>query len=250
MWFALSIVAGMAGEPGFDATYATYARVLDGAVDDRGRVDYARIVERRADLDAFLADVAAAPLAAMSPPEQTALWVNAYNALTLRVILDAGVPPSIRDIDAGKVWTTRTFVVGGQALTLDAIENQRLRPLGDPRVHAALVCAAKGCPPLAPRPFVAIDLDPALDAAVRRWVATTAWTPDRATNTVALSSIFDWYGEDFAAARQGDLAGVDGEPEAALWFLARYVSEADRRWLLSGRVSTSWQAYDWSLNRR
>lgn len=244
------VASALADEPGFDGSFTRYLQVIAGAVDDRGQVDYATIGARRRELDAFLRDVAAAPVGSMSKAEKTAFWVNAYNALTLAVILDAGVPASIQDIDGGKVWTTRSFAVGGETLTLDVLENQRLRPLGDARVHAALVCAAKGCPPLAQRPFVAADLDASLDAAARRWVATTAWAPDRAAGTVGLSMIFDWYGEDFAAGRQGDLQRVDGDAEAALWFLSRYVSPEDRAWLVSGSVTTTWKPYDWSLNRR
>lgn len=250
MLAGLAIGWALADEPGFDGSFARFGRVLAGAVDDRGQVDYGLIAARRAELDAFLLDVASAPVGTMSRSEKVALWLNAYNAITLRVVLDAGVPRSIRDIDGGKVWTTRSFAVGGETLTLDALENQRLRPLADPRFHAALVCAAKGCPPLSPRPFAAADLDASLDTAARRWVATTAWSPDRAAGTVGLSMIFDWYGDDFAAGRQGDLAKVDGEAEAALWFLSRYVSAEDRAWLVSGRVGTTWKAYDWSLNRR
>ena len=250
MFVWLAVGAALADEPGFDASFARFGRVLAGAVDDRGQVDYGVIAARRAELDGFLVDVAAAPVATLSRAEKTALWLNAYNAITLRVILDGGVPRSIQDLDGGKVWTTRRFTVGGETLTLDAIENQRLRPLGDPRFHAALVCAAKGCPPLSPRPFAASDLDAALDAAARRWVATTAYSADRAAGTVALSMIFDWYGEDFVAGRKGDLTKVDGDAEAALWFLSRYAPVEDAAWLVSGRVATTWKVYDWSLNRR
>ena len=79
------------------------------------------------------------------------------------------------------------------------------------------------------------------------WAATNAFRVDG--STVWLSRIFDWYGEDFAFEVRGDLPKVDGEPEAALWFLSRYVDDATRQKLVSGALTAGWMEYDWSLNR-
>lgn len=227
MWW---IPAGLASEPGIEA----YARVLRASVVEEGRVDYTEVAAHRADLDAARAAFAAAPTASAG------VWIDAYNAETLAVVLDGGLPASIRDLDGGRVWTTHRVVVAGASPTLDALEG-RLRALGDPRIHAALVCAARSCPPLAATPYAAAPLDAALDAAARRWVATTAATvtPER----VELSPIFQWYAQDFAAPGE--------TPEAAaVRFLARYAAGERGAWLRAGPREVRWGTYDWSLNRR
>lgn len=227
----------------YDHDHAALAVVLDGATDARG-VDYARIASRRASLDAWLADAREAPVATFSRDEAMAFWIDAYNAVTLAVVLDAGAIASIRDLDGGKVWTARRFRVGGQDLTLDAIENTVLRPMGDPRVHAALVCAARSCPPLPSTPARAAGLDGWLEAAARGWVATTAWKDGP---TVSLSPIFDWYGADFRV--DADVPGVDGHQEAALLFVAARVDPVVAARLRAG-PKVAWATYDWALNTR
>jgi tetratricopeptide (TPR) repeat protein len=231
----------------FDHTHATFDAFLDGAVAPDG-VRYDVLATRRPALAAYLEALATAPVASFAPDQQLAFWIDAYNALTLALVLDAMPLSSIRELDGGQVWTTRSFVVGGERLTLDAIERERVRPLGDGRVHAVLSCASRGCPPLSPDAVVASGLDAQLDAAAARWVASNAW--QSADGGVALSSIFDWYAADFAAYVQGDIPGVDGDAEAALWFLSRYADTATSARLRAGGAPVVWQEYDWSLNER
>lgn len=244
----LLAIAAHADGGSFDQSHAPFAAFLKGAVSDGG-VDYALLATRAATLDGYLAGLAEADLAAFSREEKIAFWVNAYNALTIDLMLDTGPPNSIRDLDGGKVWTTRAFPVAGERLTLDQIENQRARPLAaDGRIHAVLNCASKGCPPLPPAPIRASTLQAQLDEAARRWARTNAFRLDG--KAIALSSIFDWYGDDFARDAKGDLAGVDGDAERALWFLARFVDEPTRSVLTSGTLTATWSTYDWSLNRK
>ncbi|MEZ4241149.1 MAG: DUF547 domain-containing protein [Myxococcota bacterium] len=241
--------AALAGEPGFDHGHAAFAAVLDGAVSDAG-VDYGLIAKRRPQLDAYLAELADAPAADFTDPQRLALYVNAYNALTIATILDAGQPASIRDIDGGNVWDKRHFTVAGESVTLNDLEHRKARKLADGRIHAALNCASKGCPPLPPAPLSAArDLGAQLDEDARHWARTTAFHLEG--DTVAVSKIFDWYGEDFAGVQgDRDLPKVDGKLEHALWFLSRYADPAVASKLTSGTVTASWQDYDWSLNRR
>lgn len=159
---------------------------------------------------------------------------------------------SIRDIDGGKVWSSRSFVVAGESLTLDAIENQKLRPMGDPRIHAALNCASKGCPPLRAHAYVREDLDAQLDDASRAWArAGSAMRWEGAT--LQLTSIFDWYGDDFLA-RYGkafyDVPGLSGKQEAAVNYLATYADPAMAVKLRAGNYKTVWMVYDWGVNGR
>jgi hypothetical protein len=231
----------------FDHGHAALGAVLEGAVDTRG-VDYAALKPRRAALGAYLDTLAALDPAVLGRDEQVALYVNAYNGWTLATILDAGIPASITELDGGKVWDTRRFRVAGAELTLNQLEHGKLRPLGDPRIHAALNCASKGCPPLAPTPMNAATVDAQLEEAARRWAATNAFTVTG--DQLALSQIFDWYGDDFVAGTKGDLPGLEGEAERAVWFLSRFVPAPTVALLQSGKLHATWQDYDWSLNLR
>jgi hypothetical protein len=244
----LALVAlASAGEAGFDHAHAGLAKFLDGAVSEAG-VDYGALAGRRAQLTAYLDQIAEADTAGWSNSQRLALYVNAYNAWTLATILDSGPPKSILDLDGGKVWDTRKFQVAGEQLTLNEIEHGRARKLADGRVHAALNCASKGCPPLPPTPLTATGQSAHLDADAARWVRTNAFRLDG--TTVAVSKIFDWYGEDFVAANGGDIPAVDGKLENALWFLSRHADAATAAKLTSGSLTATWQDYDWSLNRR
>jgi hypothetical protein len=62
--------------------------------------------------------------------------------------------------------------------------------------------------------------------------------------------IFDWYGDDFTKENQGDIPGVDGKAENALWFLSKYTDEATKKKLVSGTLTVGWQTYDWGLNKK
>jgi hypothetical protein len=197
---------------------APYQAALDRHLRD-GRVDYAAIRASGA-LDRTVAALAAAP----EPSDRaakTAFWINAYNALTIDMIADAWPVKSIKDIAGGDPWDRRRFTVAGRELTLNDIEHKTLRPLGDPRVHAALNCASLGCPPLSPR-----------------------------AHKVELSSIFDWYGKDFEAQSQRDLPGVSGKQEAALNFLFPWLSPEQQAAVSAGGLSVSYQRYDWGVNGR
>ena len=228
----------------FDPTHAAWQRVLDQHLHD-GWVDYAGLRAKPADLDAWLVEVANAPAATLSAADRTAFWIDAYNGLTVDLIADTWPIASIRDLDGGKVWDTRRFRVGGATVTLNELEG-RLRAQGDPRVHAALNCASKGCPPLAPRAFLGATLESQLDEAARRWAATM---PLRG-NVLALNSIFDWYSADFTpkyGRAAFDVPGLEGAQEAAVNFLARHAPDrADA--LRRGGYTVTWATYDWAVN--
>ncbi len=229
----------------FDHDHAAFATFLDGAVTDEG-VDYAALAGRENTLDAYLKEVAEVDASGFDKAQQLALYVNAYNAYTLKTMLDTGAA-SIMEIDGGKVWDARTFPVAGASLTLNQMEHEHARKLADGRVHAVVNCASKGCPPLPPVPLKGSGIDAQLDAAARRWAATNAYR--LSGDTVALSMIFDWYGDDFVGVKaERDLPKVDGKAEQALWFLAPYVDDATKTKLLSGTLTATWAEYDWSRN--
>ncbi len=233
---------GVAADPG------PWQAVLTEHVDNVGNVDYAAIKASGA-LDGYLDGLAKAA-APTERAAQLAFWMNAYNALTVDLIADNWPLASIRDLDGGDPWNQRTFTVAGKAVTLNAIEHEILRPLGDPRIHAGVNCASRGCPPLHPTAFTPENVDAELTAASARWVATTGVRVDARAGVVKLNQIFDWYGDDFLALAVTDLPGVEGKQEAALSFLLPHLSAADAEYLRKGGYTVEWRPYSWKVNAR
>ncbi len=244
---ALIVVAHAGDDSDFDHSHTQMTQFLGSAVSDSG-VDYGALKGRRTGLDTYLASLEDLDLEGWSNAQKLALWVNAYNGHTLATMLDAGPPSSIQDLDGGKVWDTRTFRVAGQTVTLNDMEHNNARKLSDGRVHAAVNCASKGCPPLPAKAMTSGNTGAHLNSATRTWASTNAFT--LTGNTIAVSKIFDWYGDDFIKENQGDLAKVDGKTENALWFLSRFVDDETKARLTSGELDVTWQDYDWTLNKR
>jgi Protein of unknown function, DUF547 len=248
---ALPLVAVLIGlalaspASGFDeALYATLLERHTREVDDlpRVRVDYAAIAVS-ADWRRLVEGLAREDLAALRTREQRlAFWIDAYNVLAIDLVAQHYPVASIKDIGSllRPVWKRPAGNVGGRTVTLDEIEHGIVRPIGDPRVHAVVICASTSCPALPREPLRAERLAPQLDAAMRRWMADPekGLRIDRAANTVTLSRIFDWFEEDFSAA-----GGV-------LAFVARYAPDADRAWLQTHRAGArlSYFDYDWAVN--
>jgi len=226
---------------------ALYARLLEQhtrAVDDlaRVRVDY-RALAASAEWHRLVAGLSTTDTAALQTRAQKlAFWVNAYNILAIDVVAQHYPVASIRDIGSllRPVWKRPAGRVGGRTVTLDEIEHEIVRPLGDPRTHAVVICASTSCPALPREPLAAERLDAQLDAAMRRWMADPdkGLRIDRAVDTIHLSRIFDWFEEDFVAA--------GGVPS----FVARHASEADREWLRAHAATArlAYFDYDWAVN--
>lgn len=245
----LCLAHALAGE-GAAFDHGAFDTLLGAHVAPSG-VDYGGLAGQRSELDAYVAALSGAELASMGRSEQMAFWINAYNALTLSLILDHYPLASIRDLDGGNPWDVHTWTVAGRGVTLNAIEHEILRPMGDPRIHAAVNCASKGCPPLASDAFTGAGLGAQLDAASAAWAKGNGI--DVGDGTVALSTIFDWFGEDFTGAygpSKHDIPGVDGKQEAGINFLAGYLDEATRASLQAGGYTVAFSEYDWSLNDR
>jgi hypothetical protein len=229
--------------------HAPWAAVLARFVDERGRVDYAGLRRDRTGLDAYVAALAALPSAeveAWPSRERLALWINAYNALTLRLILDEAPRTSIRDLD--RPWDRPRFVVLGAARTLNDIEHRIVRVRWrEPRIHMALVCAARGCPILMNRPYSGTRLEAQLAESSRRYLASPAGAraePGRAS--LALSRIFEWYGEDFVDPRDPQRAKLE---DAVRRFVATW-GRGEVKARAEAGAPLEWIDYDWSLNQR
>ncbi|MBI4208192.1 MAG: DUF547 domain-containing protein [Deltaproteobacteria bacterium] len=231
-----------------------YATVLTIHLDSKGQVDYKALKEDRAPLDQFLEGIDKLDkkiYEVWTPHEKIAFWINAYNSRTLQVIIDhypmqPGLLPSlrfpknsIRQIPG--VWDELRFPVMGQDKTLGEIEHQILRKeFSEPRIHMALVCAAKGCPPLRNEPYSGAKLSQQLDDQTRRFVSNPQkFRIDQANGTVYLSPIFKWFREDFEASYG-----------TVINFIQRYLTETDRQFLIAKELDLKYLDYDWSLNEQ
>lgn len=214
------------------------------AVDDTAgtRVDY-RGLRRSSDWKRLIPNVAQArPEDLSGRSEHLAFWINVYNVLAIDVVLRSYPVDSIKDAGGliTPVWKVDAGSVGGRTVTLHEIEHEILRPMGDPRIHAAIVCASTSCPSLAREPFTAVRLDAQLDTALRAFLEDSrkGLAVDRDAGVVRLSKIFDWFAEDFAE-RGGVLAVVGSHAPAS-----------EQAWLASrgADVRLAYFDYDWSLN--
>ena len=233
--------------PGFDRAHAAFTEVLRRHVDG-GLVDYVALRSDPA-LGAYLARLAAvepAELAGWPEADQIAFWINAYNAFTLRLILDHFPVKSIRSIgflpgSAFREDFIRLRAAGPGPVSLDFIEHGTLRKrFREPRAHFALVCASMSCPPLRSEAYRGADLDRQLEEATRAFLSDGRKNRyDAATRTLHLSAIFKWFREDFERA-----AG------SVPTFVARHGPADLQSAVAAGATDVAYEPYDWSLNAR
>ena len=182
-----------------DLDHSARSAILERYVTVNSRVDYAKLkADGSAKLDAYLEQIAKPWPATLDENDKKAALINTYNALTIRWILSSFPVKSI--------WRTKgpfrvaRHQVNGKTESLDSVET-RLRAMGDPRIHAALVCAARSCPPLRREAFIGGDVDEQLDDNFRVWLADTSKSQFLPGKRLAkVSKILDWYGADFARA--------------------------------------------------
>jgi hypothetical protein len=218
-----------------------WSRLLERGIDDRGFVDYPFFQDHRAELDRYLGGVAEVELSTLTSAELEALLLNAYNALTIRSILDHPTVSTIRDIEG--VWEQTKHRVGGFELTLDEIEHTLLRPFWkDPRIHFAVNCASASCAPLPRWAFDGSELERQLEERARHFLSDPRHVRVEGS-TVLLSSYFDWYGKDFTAE------GWKPRASTLLEFVALYATDEVAARLRSGEpLEIRFLDYDWSLN--
>ena len=207
------------------------------------RFDYASLQESPEDfaaLDDYLGQLQALDPRRLSAAEQMAYWINFYNALTVQVVAAAYPVDSIREIheswlDFGP-WDEVQANVAGQELTLNDIEHRILRPIWkDPRIHYAVNCASYGCPNLAPQAYATANLEELLEQGARDYVNHPRGVA-LADGDLLLSSIYDWYQEDFG-----------GSEASLIEHLLKY-AEQDLAASLRGFDGGFDYEYDWSLN--
>ncbi len=209
--------------------HTAFNDVLNEYVDAAGNVDYKGLKSSQPQLDAYLTTLSENPIqSGWSKDEQLAYWINAYNAFTLKLIIDNYPLKSIMDLEGGKVWDKKWINLGDEVYSLNEIENDIIRPeFNEPRIHFAVNCAAASCPPLAAKAFTADNLETLLTERTTSFINNGQYN-QISTSGVEVSKIFDWYGSDF-----GDLIS----------FLNKYSRASIKK-----NASVDFQEYDWSLN--
>ncbi len=245
---AASTAAGMFEHRALD-------RLLAAHVDEAGRVNYGALALERAALDAYLATLAkAAPDSFRNDDERLAFWINAYNAYTLRDVLDDvyGKAKGVKAVPG--FFDKKRHAVAGHELTLDEIEG-RARKFRDPRIHFAVNCASTSCPKLQRFAFTGAQLQAQLDRATQEFLADPerGLRLDKERNRIYLSSLFKWYA--------GDFTGSSNKVGRALAIAKAFVSGDDVRdyvreraapdigqYIRERKPDVKYLDYDWSLN--
>ena len=244
MIFLVLILAGCAVkmpevEPAMPpVSHQIWDAMLHQYVGENGFVNYKAWLEDTTRLQDYLSTLAAShPQKTWSKVEQKAYWINAYNAYTVKLVLDHFPVSSIKDIKSGipfvnTVWDIKFINIQGQVYDLNNIEHGILRAyFKDGRLHAALNCASFSCPRLRNEAYVAERLDEQLDDAMRTFIND----PLRnriSSNSAELSSIFKWFSGDFKA----DAGSVRK-------FVNRYSATP-----IQSNTDITYIEYDWSLN--
>jgi len=240
--YLLSGIIGLAiAAPGLSAAmdHSLFGELLGDHVKN-GVVDYQGFKKNETRLDSYLELLGKTDVQALGRKDQFAFYINAYNAGTIKLILSKY--PNITSIwDLGnRVFNSpfkkKFLQLGSRKVSLDYIENDILRPrFADPRVHFAINCASKSCPPLLSQPYQGEILDRQLNNAARTFINDTRFNRLNG-NTLYISRIFKWFSEDF-----------DNDP---LTFFLKYAI-GDFKENLEDRKSEiriKYLDYDWSLN--
>lgn len=230
-----------------------WARILAKRVrqDSSGlnRVDYGSIKHQdRESLGEYIGQLCNFDVLNLDRREQFAFWINLYNAVTVKAVVDHYPVSSIRDIKLGGSlsssvfggpWKAKLVNVCGSALSLDEIENTILRGIfKDARLHYAINCGSIGCPNLRGTPFTSTTLDRDLDEAAREFINSPRGVAIE-NGRLILSGIFKWYRRDFGGSEQSVLAHIRGYSEPSL----RSAIDANGK---VDRYDYNWRLNDWS----
>ena len=201
-------------------------KLLQAHVSSAGKVNYKGIKGDKDRLENYLALVSNnKPKASASRDEKLVYWINIYNAYTIKMVVDNYPLNSIKDLEGGKPWDKKWINIKGTTYSLNQIENEIIRPtFNEPRIHFAVNCAAKSCPPLMNKAWNASSLEADLEKATKVFINNTTYnTIDNGKAQV--SKIFDWYKEDFADIKK---------------YISKYSGKEVKE--------ISFKEYDWSLN--
>jgi hypothetical protein len=206
-----------------------YGSLLEQFVNEKGNIDYKGIKKSRGKLNVYLKTLSEnLPKKDWTKEDKLAYWMNAYNAFTIKLIIDNYPTKSIKNIK--NAWSTRFFKLGKKWYNLSEIEHKILRKMNDPRIHFGINCASYSCPPLYNRAFTANNVNAELDNLARNFINNKQYNVI-SENTIQLSKIFQWYAKDFKT--EGSL--ID--------YLNKYSDL-----IIDKNAKKSFKKYDWNLN--
>jgi hypothetical protein len=227
----------------FDQTHTKFAKVLSAFVKE-GLVDYRALKESPSGLNGYLDDLAEVgreEFEIWPEAERLAFLINLYNATTLQLIIDHYPLKGIRSIGGlfSSPWRLKVVHTWGEAFTLDEVEHELIRPrYKEPRIHYALVCAARSCPPLRKEPYIGKRLPEQLQDQGTLFFATPEKNRvDHENKILWISPIFKWFESDFT---KGGLSLKQ--------FIQTQLRPEDRTAVASESFRIKYTDYDWSLN--
>lgn len=239
---ALPVVVHAQAEP----DYSQWNRILAAYYDPAHGMDYAALKAKDArTLQTLRQQLARTNVAALNRKQQLAYWINVYNVNTVATIVEHYPVDSIRDISTDPIIRLNVFKkarvpFGKELLSLDDVENKKIREgFHDARIHFAINCAAKSCPPIRTEAFVGERLDAQLDDQVRRFLSShVRYERDGGELTIHTTKIMDWFGNDFEQWAGGRVP-----------FLRKYVPASQQQLIAQAKeIDVEYDDYDWALN--
>jgi len=238
----LKVIAGLllannvaAQEP----DWKDYAEVLKSVTqgDKNGTplalVDYAAL-KKSGLVDKVYQQISAYPVTSLKGKDETlAFYINTYNILALKTVVDHWPLESIKDVGSffKPVWGKEAGKIGGNTVSLDDIENNKIRPMGEPRIHLAIVCASVSCPDLRNEPYTATTLNKQLDEQANAFLRNDKKGLHIAQDEIIVSKIFKWFKKDFEK-----VGGVEV-------FIRGYRADLPVAYEIDADID-----YDWSVN--
>lgn len=226
-----------------DFDHSKFDRTLEKYVDEKGLVDYNGFAADP-EFGEYVQSLQTVEIEELSTDGQLAFWINTYNAVTIDKVIKKKPKKSVRETFVPGVWTSTTFftsrehTVANRRLSQDDIEHEILRKqFGDPRIHFAIICASRGCPPLPRIAYTEANVQARLEDETRKYLNSPRGTRmDSAEDTLFLSKLFDWFSGDFVQKSGSVLA-----------FIRPYLNDGTLSFL-EREPMISYIHYDWSLN--
>lgn len=164
-----------------------------------------------------------------SKDEQLAYWINAYNAFTIKLIVDNYPVKSITNLEGGKPWDKKWIKLGSKTYSLNNIEHDILRPqFKDARIHFAVNCAAKSCPPVWNKAWTEKNLNGQLERSAKAFINNTKYNSVGGSEA-NISKIFEWYAVDFG--------------DDIITYLNKYANSK-----VTAGTAVKYKEYNWALN--
>lgn len=226
-----------------DFDHSKFDQILKSYVDEKGLVDYSGIAKDK-QFSEYMQSLQGAKVEKLSRNGQLAFWINGYNAVTIDKVIKKKPKKSVRETGFPGLWTSTKFftspehMVANRRLSPDDIEHKILRKqFKDPRIHFAIICASRGCPPLPRVAYTEANVQTRLEEETKSYLNSARGTRiNRSTNTLYVSKLFDWFSDDFIQKRG-----------SAISFMRPYL-DGQVLSFLDGKPKISYLKYDWTLN--